>query len=92
MFMVSKYCIEEIMNLGSEKFIKDDGQDITRNKTGKKQFCRQGPGVFNHRSEEILHVLVLLDDWIPVELSGAIVYCSRIREFVYRIKMRKVYN
>ncbi len=70
MFMILKYGIEEIMNLGSEKFIKDNGQDITRNKTGKKQFCRQGPGVFNHRSQEILHVLVLADDGYQLNSPG----------------------
>ena len=80
------------MNLRAKKLIKDNGHSITRDKTGKKQFCRQGLYVLNHRSQEIPHVLVLADHWMPVELRGVPVYCSRTREFVYEIKMRKVYN
>jgi hypothetical protein len=42
----------------SEKFIENDGQDISRNKTGKQQFLGQGLYVFNNSVQELFHGVV----------------------------------
>ena len=44
--------------MGSVKFKKNDGQNITRNKAAKKQFLGKRLHIFNNCRQEFLHEAV----------------------------------